>query len=392
MGRKAAGMTPQRPTTALVMSGGGARGAYQAGVLEGLAELGVIQEQKQPFDIMVGTSAGSLNCSMLAAFADRPLQGLREISAVWGGLRASNVFRTDGWAVIGNALGWIRDLSLGGLIGRVRPRSLLDTRPLRSMLEDLPWERIGRNLAAGHFEALGVLATNYTTSNGVFFLQDRGLVPPWKRVRYRMERCRIGLEHVLASSAIPVIFPAIPLGDCYYGDGSLRNTAPLGPAIQLGADRIVAVGVREACDSVAGPRPGVAPKLADIAGVLLDAVLLDAIEVDVQHCLRMNRLARASSEVSGGERFRPIDVLWLRPGQSLTDLALRMEKRIPPPVRYLLYGLGDKRATAELASYLIFDGDYCRLLMQQGRLDVLARREEVENFFNKTPATSPPTC
>jgi len=379
-------MSSKRPTTALVMSGGGARGAYQAGVLRGLADLGVIAADRQPFDILVGTSAGSLNCTLLAAYSDQPLQGLYEMSEVWGSLRASNVFRTDGWGVIGNALGWIRDLSLGGLLGKVSPRSLLDTKPLRALLTDMPWHRIGMNLAQGHFSALGVLATNYTTSNGVFFLQDQGLVPEWRRVRYRVERCEIRMDHVLASSAIPVIFPAIPLGDCYYGDGSLRNTAPLGPAIQLGAERIVAVGVREACDSVTGPRPGIAPKLADVAGVLLDAVLLDAIEVDVQHCLRMNRLAQLSAQAGQSEPFRPIDVLWLRPSQSLADLALRMERRIPPPVRYLLHGLGDKRATAELASYLIFDGEYCRLLMEQGRADVLARKEEVLEFFKPAEA------
>lgn len=363
-------------STALVLSGGGARGAYQAGVLLGLKELGVVGAQKQPFDILIGTSAGSLNCTMWAAYSDNPDEGLREMQLVWSRLRASQVFRTDVWSVISNAVGWVRDLSLGGLVGRVSPRALLDTAPLARLLTSLPWARLRWNLEQRRYQALGILATNYTTSNGVLFLQDRTDIPPWTRVRYRVERGWIGKEHLMASSAIPVVFPAIPLGGCFYGDGSLRNTAPLGPAIQLGARKIVAVGVREGAEMGVPIGGGIQPpKLADVAGVLLDAVLLDAIEVDVQHCLRLNKLAMQ------GDSFRPIDVLWLRPSQRLASLALQLEKRIPPAVRYLLRGLGDDEATAELASYLIFDGEYCRSLMEFGRQDVLNRADEVLRFF-----------
>ena len=336
-------------STALVLSGGGARGAYQAGVLLGLKELGVVSSQKQPFDILIGTSAGSLNCTMWAAYADDPEEGLREMQQVWSRLRASQVFRTDAWSVISNAVGWVRDLSLGGLIGRVSPRALLDTAPLKRLLTSLPWARLRWNLEQQRYRALGILATNYTTSNGVLFLQDRTDIPAWTRVRYRVERGWIGKEHLMASSAIPVIFPAIPLGGCFYGDGSLRNTAPLGPAIQLGARKIVAVGVREGAEMGVPLGGGIQPpKLADVAGVLLDAVLLDAIEVDVQHCLRLNKLAMQ------GDSFRPIEVLWLRPSQRLASLAQQLERRIPPAGRYLLRGRGDDEATAELASSLNF--------------------------------------
>jgi NTE family protein len=352
--------------------------------LQGLQQLGYISAEQQPFDIFVGTSAGSLNCTMLAAYSDRPDLGVQEMSQVWSRLRASQVFRTGAWAVAANALGWARDLALGGLLGRVSPRSLLDTGPMPRLLEQLPWGRLAANLEAGHFEALGVLATNYTTSNGEFFLQDRGQHPLWQRVRYQVRRVPIGVPQLLASSAIPIVFPAVPWEGCYYGDGSLRNTAPLGPAIQLGAERIVAVGVREAGNPAGAARPGRPPKLADIAGVLLDAVLLDAIEIDVQHCLRLNQLAQAP-----GSNFRPVEVLWLRPSQNLAHLALRLENRIPPVVRYLLRGLGDPVASAELASYLIFDGEYCGLLMEQGRKDVLAREAEVATFFSKTPQARP---
>ena len=369
-------MSHKKPSTALVLSGGGARGAYQAGVLLGLRQLGIVSEDRQPFDIFVGTSAGSLNCTLMAAYTHRPLQGLAEMENVWSRLQASQVFRTSPLALLRNVASWIRDLSLGGLLGHVTPKFLLDTAPFSRLLMRLPWGRLAANLELNHYQALGVLATNYTTSNGVFFLQDHGVIPSWNKVRYRVERAMIGKEHVMASSAIPVVFPAIPIGNGYFGDGSLRNTAPLGPAIHLGADKIVAVGVREAGDSTPSPSPGVAPKLADVAGVLLDAVLLDSIEVDVQHCLRLNQMAAARQG-----NFRPIEVLWLRPSRSLGHLALKMERRIPLAVRYLLRGLGDDQASAELASYLIFDGEYCRSLMMQGLQDVLERRQEVVSFF-----------
>jgi NTE family protein len=362
--------------TALVMSGGGARGAYQVGVLLGLQELGVFAGGRQPFDILVGTSAGSINCTLYAAYCDEPNEALAEMHKVWSTLQSGMVFRTGPRAILGNAFRWVRDLALGGLLGRVRgSRSLLDTRPFRRLLLEFPWHRLDRNLQSRHFEALGVLATNYTTGNGVLFLQDHAEVPTWQRVRYRVKRAAIRTEHVLASSAIPIIFPPVALDKHYYGDGSLRNTAPLGPAIQLGANRIVAVGVREAGTVHTGRGHGDIPKLADVVGVLLDAVLLDAIEVDVQHCLRLNRLAEASND------FKPVDVLWLRPHASLAALARDMENLIPPLIHYLLRGLGDDVAIAELASYLIFDGLYCERLIDQGRRDVRQRQDEVREFF-----------
>lgn len=362
--------------TALVLSGGGARGAYQVGVLLGLQELGVFGDGQQPFPIMVGTSAGSINSALYAAYADDPQRALREMHRVWSELKAEQVFRTGPRAILGNAFRWARDLALGGLIGSTgESRSLLDTAPFRRLVRNFPWHRLQDNLEAGHFEALAVLATNYTSGNGELFLQDQGKVPSWARVRYKVRRSPICAEHVLASSAIPIIFPPVGFDGNYYGDGSLRNTAPLGPAIQLGANRVVAVGVREPGTNQVGRGHGKLPKLADVVGVMLDAVLLDSIEVDVQHCLRLNQLAAAV------DSFRPVEVLWLRPQRSLAALARDMEKLIPPLIHYLLRGLGDDEAIAELASYLIFDGLYCERLIQQGMDDVRARAEEVRDFF-----------
>lgn len=347
-------MTSHGP--ALVLSGGGARGAYQAGVLQGLADLGVLGS----FPVVVGSSAGALNGVMLAAGAARPAEAVAELVAVWERMRPELVFRTDLPTLARVAWGWIRDLSFGGLLGGVSPRSLLDTRPLRELLLRIPFERIEENLAAGHLRAVAVTATDYHRSEAVLFVQGQ---PPTGS-RQRVEACRLTVDHLLASSAIPIFFPTVEVGGRHLGDGALRNTAPLEPALRLGAERILAVGVREPRLRPAPP-PG-PPRVAEIVGELLDAVMLDALE--------------AESERSGA------DVLWLGPSRSLAEMALHWVHRIPMAVRYLLHGLGSDRAAAELASYLLFDEGYCRDLIRLGREDTLARAEAVLRFFGRPQA------
>lgn len=364
--------------TALVLSGGGARGAYQAGVLQGLVELGLLRDGPIPFPILVGTSAGSLNATMLAASAHNVHRGVEELVAVWSTIRARQVFRTDLVSLGNIAWSWIRDLSFGGLLGRVKSKSLLDTKPLRSLLAELPFEGVTRNVAAGNLEALAVAATDYYSSSSVLFLQGAPDVELWSRVHYQVERTTIGIEHLMASSAIPIFFPTIEIGGRHFGDGCLRNTAPLAPAIQLGAERILAIGVREPYAQTQrfagnyGP-----PTVADIVGALLDAVMLDAIEVDVEHCLRVNK------SLAGGAAspFRPVDVLWLGPAEGFASLAHEMMHRIPPGVRYLLRGLGSDRAMGELTSFLLFDPAFCGELIRMGIRDVRQQADSIRAFF-----------
>ena len=413
-------MTMGKPKTALVLSGGGARGAYQAGVLKGLLQLGVLGHGNLPFDILVGTSAGSINSATLAAYADRVEKGVDELVQVWSRVRAPQVFRTDVLAIAHTAWQWIRDLSFGGLIGNVRPKALLNTSPLRGTLSQIPFERISRHIEADRLQALAIGATNYYTTNGVLFLEGKPDLPLWHRARYHVEKTRIRVEHLLASSAIPLFFPAVEIDGRYFGDGCIRNTAPLSPAIQLGAQKIVAVGVRESLgpsedDVLQGARPlgstrtrhAHAPHVATIAGVLLDAVMIDAIESDIDHCSRINRSVHAldgapvaddgilgSPHGGGGlqlspteavqrkiSNFRHIDVLWLRPSISFATVAGRLESRIPPLIRYLLRGLGDDRASSELASYLLFDWVFCNELISQGEADVAAQENNIREFF-----------
>jgi NTE family protein len=366
---------------ALVLSGGGARSAYQVGVLRGLAELGLLPAAGARL-ILVGSSAGSLNVTALAANADAFDDGLLRLERVWREIHPSDVFRTDVGSLGRIGARWAWDLSFGGVTGRVRAKSLLDTSPLGALLaKRVPFSRIEQNVTSGAVGALAIVATDLYTANGVVFLQAPARAPTWIRRRWRIERTRIGVEHLMASSAIPIFFPPVKIGGTYFGDGSIRNTAPLSPAINLGAERIVAIGV-------SGPSPAVqqrhrqAPTIAQVAGVLLDAVMLDAIEVDVEHSERVNTsVLNCPVEEDGGRRFRLIQVLWLRPSRRIRELTTQFASRVPRVLRYLMRGLGSDESVTELTSYLLFDSEFCGCLIDLGRRDVLADRARIRRFF-----------
>jgi NTE family protein len=367
-----------RSCTALVLSGGGARGAYQVGVLRGLAELGVVSGSS-PFDVLVGSSAGALNATALAAAANGFDEGLARLEEVWRGLRPADVFRTDVGSLGRIGARWAWDLSFGGVAGRVGAISLLDTTPLRALLGALvPFQRIEENVASGALRALALTATELHTANGVVFLHAAPETPLWRRRRWRIERTRIAVEHLMASTAIPIFFPPVRVGDAWFSDGSVRNTAPLSPAINLGAERIVAIGV-------SGPsprtplRPRKPPTLAQIAGMLLDAVMLDAIEVDVERSERVNTSVVHRRDDSGPFRF--VDVLWVRPSRRVRELIAEFAHRVPRILRYLMRGLGSPEAVTELTSYLLFDSAFCGRLIDLGRRDVMAEADRIERFF-----------
>lgn len=368
--------------SALVLSGGGARGAYQVGVLKGLFDLGVLEGDDARFDILVGSSAGSINAAMLAAHADQIEIGIGRLMDIWGNIEPQQVFRTDLRSLGGIGASWIRDLSFGGLLRRVTPKSLLDSAPLRELLhEHIAFERIDRNIEEGCLRALSLPATDLYTADGVVFLHAKPDIPLWQRGRWSVERTSIGVEHVMASSAIPIFFPSVRIGNRHLGDGSIRNTAPLSPAISLGADRIVAVGVRQPGTDTGKIPHTKPPSIAQVAGALLDAVLLDAIGVDVEHSQRINSSVIAAASEGVEQPFRKIDVLWLSPTRHFHDIAAEFSDRIPIILRYLMRGLGSDEETTELASYLLFDGAFCGRLIEMGQSDVEARAEEIRAFY-----------
>lgn len=372
-------------TSALVLSGGGARGAYQAGVLRGMVDLGLLGESGG-FDVLVGSSAGAINAAMLAAHAQDFPEAVERLVRIWSEIEAQQVFRTDLRSLGGIGMKWIRDLSFGGALRRVAPKCLLDTAPLRELLlEHIAFEEIDRNIDEGHLRAFALPATDLYTADGVVFLDAPADVPLWRRGRWSIERARIRVDHVMASSAIPIFFPSVEIEGRHFGDGSVRNTAPLSPAINLGADRILAIGVRRGSAETGQVRHSRPPSIAQVAGTLLDSVMLDAIGIDVEHSERVNQSVISTSTNDGDQSFRRIEVLWMSPTRHFQDIAREFADRIPPSVRYLMRGLGSDEETNELASYLLFDGAFCQRLIEIGREDVKARSGEIREFMAQGP-------
>ena len=375
----------------LVLTGGGARAAYQAGVLRAVAE--ILPRGAMPFGSICGMSAGGLNASFLGAWRgdfDEATDRLREL---WLELSPERVFRTDGVRMIGIGGRWMRDLSAGGFFQRSRINFLLDATPLRDFLQErLPLADLRRNIASGAIRGFAVTATSYATSVAVTFFDGAEDIQPWVRATRVGVRTQIRLDHVMASASIPIFFPPVRIQGAWYGDGSVRMTAPLSPAIHMGAERLLVIGVRrwrEPDELTPVRRPARADALApsQIAGTLLNAVFLETIEADVERLEMVNGLVDrlpAGDRAAGPGRLRVIPTLVLRPSRDLGMLAGDQYRRFPRFLRYLLSGIGAQADTgSDLLSYLAFEPVYVGRLLELGYEDTLARRREVEEFFGE---------
>ena len=389
------------PVTGLILTGGGARAAYQVGVLKALVSIrrdccGVA---RNPFDVIAGTSAGAINAAALACSADDVDGAIARLVDTWAGFHAEQVYRADSLGVIRTGARWLTMLSVGWVLAkwrRARPKSLLDNSPLRELLADLvPVHRLGDMMRGGHLHALAVSASGYGSGLHVTFYDALADTLPWNRSQRVSVRQPITIDHLLASSAIPFVFPAVELGlngrQEYFGDGSMRQSAPISPAVHLGAERILVVGAGRMHEP-ALPLEGRAgsseyPNLAQIAGHALSNIFLDALAVDVERLQRINRtLSLLSPEARLHSGLRPIDVLVIAPSQRLDDIAARHLGSLPQTIRTLLRGVGvsgeGKQARgAALASYLLFEAPYTQELMALGESDTLIRRHEVASFF-----------
>lgn len=389
-------------TTGLLLTGGGARAAYQVGVLEAITHLRRScgrGHEPNPFPILTGTSAGALNACALACGADHFDLTVRRMAHLWSHLHAENVYRADALSMLRSGARWLSLLSLGWALTRwrtLRPRSLLDNAPLASLLQTdlVPLERLPEVIAGGHLRALAVTASSYTSGEHVTFYETQAELQPWVRSQRRAIGGHITHAHLLASSAIPFIFPATPLEIGthieYFGDGSMRQTAPLAPAIHLGADRVLVIGAGRMQGAQESPPPSATasyPTLAQIAGHTLSNIFLDALALDVERARRINgTLALIPPDVRARSNLRPLELLVIAPSQRLDGIAARHVADLPRSMRSLLGALGvttdanDARG-AGLASYLLFEPGYIRELMALGRRDTLAQREEVMRFF-----------
>ena len=389
------------PVTGLVLTGGGARAAYQIGVMKALTQIrrDCQAPAVNPFDVISGTSAGAINAAALACRADDFDLAVQTLVDTWSNFHAEQVYRADSLGVIRTGARWLTMLSIGWVLARwrrARPRSLLDNSPLRELLVKLvPLHRLRQVMEGGHLQALAVSASGYGSGLHVTFYDSKADVVPWNRSQRVSMAESISIDHLLASSAIPFVFPAVSLGPKgrreYFGDGSMRQSAPISPAVHLGAERILVIGAGRMHEPAVPieARIGSAeyPNLAQIAGHALSNIFLDALAVDIERLQRINRtLSLLSPEAREQSGLRSIDVLVIAPSQRLDDIAARHLGSLPPSIRTLLRGVGvsgrgnDARGAA-LASYLMFEAPYTQELMALGETDTMLRRDEVAQFF-----------
>ena len=393
-------------TTGLVLTGGGARAAYQVGVLKAIAQIrrdSGRAADPNPFPVITGTSAGAINAAALACRADDFDSAVAGLCEVWQNFHAEQVYRADSFGVIRTGARWLTMMSIGWVIARwrrARPKSLLDNTPLEALLTKLvSTERLHRVMREGHLAGLAVTASSYGSGLHVTFYDAVKDIVPWTRSQRIAVRSAIGVPHLLASSAIPFVFPAAPLDinghTEYCGDGSMRQAAPISPAVHLGSQRILVVGAGRMHEPP-GERAGSGeyPNLAQIAGHALSNIFLDALAADVERLQRINStLALLTPEQRASTSLKPIDLLVIAPSQRLDDIAARHLSELPLPIRAMLRGLGvqgsgDDARGAALASYLLFEAPYTRELMALGVADTMSRRDDVLRFFGWEPAAA----
>ena len=393
--------------TGLVLTGGGARAAYQVGVLKAVARIRreVGAPRHNPFGVITGTSAGAINAAALACHADRFDVAVAGVVSIWRKFSADQIYRADAFGVVRTGARWLTMLTIGWAIARwrkARPRSLLDNSPLAELLQHVVrFERLPALLREGHLRALAITGSSYSSGDHVTFCQTAEPLEPWLRSQRVAVPATIGLSHLMASSAIPFVFPAVRLemegGGQWFGDGSMRQSAPISPAVHLGAQRILVIGAGRMNEPAGRHVVGDGyPSLAQIAGHALSNIFLDALAVDVERARRINRtLALLDAQSRAQTPLKPLEVLVIAPSQRLDDIAARHLHSLPTPVRTMLRGVGvgvnggDARGGAALASYLLFEAPYTRELIELGAKDTMERRDEVIAFFGWPSKTVP---
>jgi len=366
----------------LVLTGGGARAAYQVGVVKAVRDI-LGNPVKNPFPILCGTSAGAINVATLAVYADDFSRGVGNLLEVWENMHCHHVYRTDPAHIVRSGARWLAAMLL---LSRQNPVSLLDSAPLKEMLErNLAFERIQEHIDSGALYAVSVTASGYTTGQSVSFFQGGSGLEGWERNQRIGAAVSLKLDYLLASSALPFIFPAVKVHREYFGDGSVRQIAPISPALHLGADRVLVVGTGRQTPEQARARSNFYPSVAQIAGHALNSIFLDGLSVDLERMERINRtlkLIPPEKLVEANLPLRPVEVLFISPSQPLERIAARFAHELPATIRFVLRPTGAlNRSGSNLVSYLLFEETFCRTLIDLGYQDTTAREQEVRAFF-----------
>jgi NTE family protein len=404
--------TSQNPhnMTGLVLTAGGARGAYHAGVLKRISEIPTFAGKPSPFKIITGASAGAINGAAMAANNSNISDGAKLLTKLWSNLSFDQVMRYDPLSLAHTGIQAILDFSLGGIFGAGRMQSFVDATPLRHLLEtNMNFSGIDAAIQSGDLYALGITATGYHSGKAFTFIQGQEQHPLWNKSRRVALKTNLNVDHVLASAAIPLVFQPVALkaggSIAYFGDGAMRLTTPLSPAIRLGAERLLAIGVRcqESADSLLRSELSTdedyttelqRPPLSQICGTLMNAIFLDHLDADIDHLVRMNEFVAAYQRLENSipddqrvlhpvsEPMRVIKPLVVSPSADIAIIAKTLEHRIPKSIRYLMEGLGQPDArSADLTSFLLFDQAFTRELIALGYHDAGLRIHEIEHFL-----------
>jgi NTE family protein len=369
----------------IVLAGGGARAAYQVGVLSAIKEI-LPDPKVNPFPIICGTSAGAVNAGALAVYADDFGHAVDNLLAVWRNFAPHHVYRADFTGATANSLRWFAGFLFGAFVKNKRI-SLLDNRPLESLLSRrLDFSRIANNIACGALDAVAITCSGYTSGQSCSFFEGADRFEGWQRSQRIGIKTHIAIEHLMASSALPFVFPPYKLNREFFGDGSMRQVAPVSPALHLGADRVVVVGTsRIRSETPERTRGDLYPTLAQIAGHVLNSIFLDSLAVDLERLERINRTISAVDPATAkkmGLTLHHVDVLVLTPSEPLDHIAVKHVRSLPWTIRFLLRSVGAmRRGGANLASYLLFERGYCNELIDLGYNDTIKRRDEVEAFL-----------